>query len=111
MILAVQNHKNLECVRRLVDAGADVNKQDEYGHTALFSAIDNDDYCDDGCTRLLLKSGTNVNICNEESETALLWAVRRGLYIDELIKAGADMNCEAWELLLAATSHSHNNDY
>ena len=110
LILAVQNHKNLECVKILLDAGADVNKQDEYGYTALFLAINNDEYYDDGCTKLLLKAGTDVNLCNEESETALLWAIHKGVYINEVIEAGADVNCGAWTLLWNSAKNAHDTD-
>ena len=110
LIFAVRNHRNIECVRRLVDAGADVNKQGENGSTALIEAIDNDEYWDDECTELLIKAGTDVNICNEESETALLRAIPTGVYIDELVQAGADVNCSAWTLLWEATKIAHDHD-
>ena len=105
LLLAVKNHKNLECVKRLVDVGADVNKQSECSNTALIEAIDND-YCyrDDGCTQLLLKAGTDVNIRNDMGETALHWTVYCGHSIEEVIEAGADVNCGAWKLLSEATA-------
>ena len=110
LILAVRNHKNIECVQRLVDVGADVNKQGEYGNTALFRAIDNDEEFDDGCTQLLIKAGIDTNIRNEESETALLWAIHKGMYINEVIEAGADVNCGAWTLLWDSASIAHDAD-
>ena len=102
LILAVQNNQNLECVRRLIDAGADVNKQDEYGMTALFLAIDNDEYCDDGCTQLLLKAGIDVNIRHDMGETALLWAIEERV---EVIEEGDRVT-----LLYDATKDAHHND-
>ena len=113
LIVAVQNNKNnknLECVKRLIDAGADVNEQSEDGSTALFYAIDNDVYYNDGCTQLLIKAGTDVNICNEESETALLWAIHKGVCINEVIEAGADVNCGAWTLLWDSATIAHDTD-
>ena len=102
LILVVQNNENLECVRRLIDAGADVNKQDEYGMTALFLAIDNDEYCDDGCTQLLLKAGIDVNIRHDVGETALHWAIEERV---EVIEEGDRVT-----LLYDATKDAHHND-
>lgn len=38
LMLAVQGDENIECVKLLVEAGADVHVKDRYGHTLLHIA-------------------------------------------------------------------------
>ena len=100
LILAVQKHRS-DWVEGLIAAGADVNKLGNDGETALVEAIEG---ADDRCVELLITSGADVNIQSTEGEPALFPAVREGLYIEELIKAGADVNYRASMLLSQAAN-------
>ncbi|KAK0631581.1 ankyrin repeat-containing domain protein [Immersiella caudata] len=55
----------LECVKALVDAGADVNLVDDEGDTALMSAAG---VGEGSCVRFLLRQGANLVTENPESE-------------------------------------------
>ena len=65
---AVGNN-HLDCVRILIDHGADPNRIQNWGNTAMHIAASS------GCSRetflLLLAAGGNVNIKNDEGETVL----------------------------------------
>ncbi len=64
---------NLAEVERLIDAGADVNFQDELGKTALMCAAlkGHTDIC-----KLLLEHKAEVDMKDEYGQTALMWAER-----------------------------------
>jgi ankyrin repeat protein len=78
----------------LIDYGADLNYQDQYGRTALmlFSYFSTDGNND--CLELFLKNGAGVNITDNTGKTALHYATWGGniTVIELLKKYGADIN-------------------
>ena len=59
---------NWDIAKILIDAGADVNLQSEFGNTALHFACEEER---DVLIKLLLKSGANPNIKNKNDETPI----------------------------------------
>ncbi|HJM68964.1 MAG TPA: ankyrin repeat domain-containing protein [Candidatus Babeliales bacterium] len=81
---------NLEMVEVLLEAGADVNKENRFGFTPLMEAAD---WGHLGIVKVLLEAGALVDSETDEFKTtALIMAVRsnRIPIIKELVAAGAD---------------------
>lgn len=83
--------ENTNAVTSLIEAGVNVNAQNNYGYTALMIAADK------GNTELvekLITAQANVNIQNQYGTTALMLAVETGKYevVETLIAADADAN-------------------
>ncbi|XP_031564023.1 uncharacterized protein LOC116299502, partial [Actinia tenebrosa] len=74
-----------------INAGADVNKTDNYGKTALFSAASNDN---ESIVRELINAGADVNKTDNYGKTALFSAASNDheSIIQALIDAGADVH-------------------
>ena len=75
-----------ECVKLLLDAGADVNNKE--GSDALFLAVTSYSL---ECANLLLTAGVDVNSKNKHNETVLFYA-KYGKYVEILLREGADVN-------------------
>ena len=82
---------DIQSVRELLDRGADINSQNDYGDTALIiaskQARDHTKYCTDpfcsGCgqgdiAEFLLDREADPNIRDRDGTTALIWASQRG---------------------------------
>jgi ankyrin repeat protein len=65
-------YADLDAVRRLLEAGADPNRRNDAGATALMWAVD-----DLEKTQLLIKSGADVHACSDDGRTPLLIAAGR----------------------------------
>ena len=81
-----------ECLKVLIDAGADVNAADFMGGTPILSATCNNDYL---CVQLLIDAGANVNGHPDHcGHTPLSAAVSNGNEecVRRLVAAGADPN-------------------
>ena len=74
LIFAAQSQAP-ECLKSLIAAGADLNKQGRNGNTTLVEAIEAND---DQCVELLIKSGADVNIKKGFKVAALFSAVEKG---------------------------------
>jgi ankyrin repeat protein len=64
-------------LKALLDAGADVNRKDVRGMTALMLAVASDT-AKPGTVRLLLDKGADASVKSEAGETALDWAKKFG---------------------------------
>lgn len=82
---------NIEIVRALLAAGADINGYDEYGETSLFKAAEVGRM---SITKELLENGADVNARTDLGMTVLMRAALSG-YVEiteALLDAGADVN-------------------
>jgi ankyrin repeat protein len=73
-----RSYNRYECFRALIDAGADVNEQDEDGTSAMMYCI-----MDTDAVIYLLNHGANPNLANSNGVTALLFAANSN-YTDDL---------------------------
>ena len=80
-----------DCLRVLIEAGADINARHRRGTTALISACLRGH---DKCVNLLLQSGTDVNMTDNRGCSPLMRSLlRRKLScLNLLVQAGADVN-------------------
>ncbi len=82
----------IRLIKKVLEAGANVNYQDDYGWTALMLASENG-YIE--AVRALLEAGANVNLQNKKSRyTALMLASRKGHIetVRALLAYGANVN-------------------
>jgi ankyrin repeat protein len=108
---------DLESARALLDAGADVNQQTEYGWTPLLTAVNNRNY---QLATLLVERGADVNIANKGGWTPVYLAtdnrnIEGGDYpvprpdmdhlelIELLLQKGANPNARVRENTLTRT--------
>lgn len=75
----------LECIRLLLDAGADVNARDHHGNTPLHEIYLTD------VEEELLKRGANVNAQNNDGDTPIVTTVDNEA-VPLFLKYGADLN-------------------
>jgi ankyrin repeat protein len=95
LLMLAANRGNLETVKLLIDAEADVNAVDANGWTALFKAVINDEQ-DRGfpeVVQALIDAGANIEARLAYGITPLMLAAGRGEagVIEVLLKAGADV--------------------
>lgn len=93
MLLQFCNINLIRAVQSLIlDGGADVNKTDDYGRTALIIAAD--EHCFKETVKELVIAGADVNAADKSGKTALHYALRYGSQdvARYLIKKGADYN-------------------
>jgi ankyrin repeat protein len=65
---AIWSNKGIEVITLLIDAGADINNQDNFGSTPLHEAASSKNV---EAVRLLLKRGANPNLLNQYQESPL----------------------------------------
>ncbi len=82
----------LKVVEELIEKGANANKQDKDGHTALIQACINEHT--HVALALLEREDINVDLVNKYGHTALQWASFKGMLevVEKLIEKGADVN-------------------
>ena len=101
---ACRRSKSSECVRLLLEAGADVHAKlqgdcKRPGQTPLHAAVDFQPEHDYETVRLLIEAGADVNAAADDGRTLLMDAVRRAEYESDimsgilhlLLEAGADV--------------------
>jgi len=87
LLTAIRNGDHAQ-VRKLIDAGADVNTVDKDGTTALMHSVLE---CDTRMMKLLIDKGANVNAKNTQDSTALMYAATNLAKTRVLLDAGADV--------------------
>lgn len=108
-LLQVVENSDIEAVHKLIEAGMDVNQQDDKGRTPTMIATYNNDL---EMAKLLIESGADVNIQDDLQNTPFLYAGAEG-YLDILnltIKAGADpkiVNRYGGTALIPASEHCY----
>lgn len=75
VMTALMLHGDKDVVKELVRAGADINKVDHEGNTALHHALERGD---EGMARYLIKKGADYNCPNNSGETPASLAVESG---------------------------------
>ena len=114
----LETKKNgLTRVKELVDAGADINKRDSTGHTALMLAAKrSNDSSTEGTVKIILDAGADVNAKDNLGWTALMYAAKYSATtsteatVKMLIDAGADVNAKddhGRTALMLAAKHSN----
>ena len=80
-------------IELLVGAGADLNLQSIWGHTALIWAALRGG---SEIVQALISAGANLNLQNKAGDTALIWAALRGdtKVVQSLVEAGADLDLQ-----------------
>ena len=80
------------CVELLIQAGADVNKQEDSCTALIGAALDG--HHKHTCLKLLIGAGADVNTPDDEGRTALMWEGMNGhdKYVEILVQAGVDVN-------------------
>eukprot|EP00919_Chromeraceae_sp_WS-2016_P057609 GHVR01136574.1.p1 GENE.GHVR01136574.1~~GHVR01136574.1.p1 ORF type:complete len:134 (-),score=15.97 GHVR01136574.1:352-753(-) len=66
---------NNDCMKLLIEKGADVNEMDTYGKTALFWACEHDKL---DLVKLLIENGADINHKDKKGETAVMVAADSG---------------------------------
>jgi len=100
---------HVDVARMLVERGADVSVQAEYGRTALHLALFGGHV---DVARMLVERGADVSVQAEDGWTALHWASYKG-HVDVarmLVERGADVSVQAedgWTALHLALSGGH----
>ena len=84
---------HVECLKELIAGGADINKQDNDGRTALWIAVDQDHV---ECLKEIISAEADINKEDIHGQTALRIAAGQGHIecLKELITAGSDINKE-----------------
>ena len=95
--------RSLECVRLLIEAGADVNTTDKHMSTPLISASELFLLLGNPLVQILIDAGANVNHSTAErhhhaGDTALHRAAYygRGHTVTALLRAGAHVDAKSW---------------
>lgn len=91
------SRRDMESVRFLVMAGADINATGEYGWTPLVEAVNAGEQ---EMVSFLIDHGADVNVKSSSGDTPLIYAASASYDQEEiaeiLIKAGADVNAKGW---------------
>jgi len=90
-LIEATKNGNIELVKELIDAGVDVNLQDEDEETALILASVEGHI---EIVKLLIEAGADLNIKSRYGKTALMWTSQYGHteIVKLLIDAGVDLN-------------------
>ncbi|MBL7670223.1 MAG: ankyrin repeat domain-containing protein [Bdellovibrionaceae bacterium] len=114
--LVQAGYRSWEIVKLFLDAGLDVNKQDEHGQSVLYTATRRPfDKESEAVILGLIKAGADVNQSTPaNSQTALMNAAEKGStsLIKLLLKAGANKNAENFARRTAfdiASKNGHRN--
>eukprot|EP00435_Cladocopium_sp_Y103_P071675 s85_g38.t1 len=89
-------------VKKLLDAAADVNREDQDGATALMGAAKENDL---EAVRLLVEARADINVCNKDAETPLFYAGCSGNFamVRYFIERGVVRYCHKENVVLRDT--------
>lgn len=88
----IERKRDLKMYKMLIDAGANVNLKDIFGHTPLMAAAKskkNAEVCS-----FLINAGADINAGDNYKGTALMKAIEKPNICTVLINAGADINAQ-----------------
>jgi uncharacterized protein len=110
LILASDRDHN-KIAKILIEAGANVNAQNDTGYTALLTATRRDN---PELVKILIEAGANVNTQDNGGETALIMAAYKcsGKMVKILLKAGSDIKIQDQKgntAMMTATSRGCDN--
>lgn len=90
-IILASGRDHNEIAKILIEAGANVNAQNDTGYTALLTATRS---CNPELVKILIEAGANVNTRDNDGDTALMIAAFKscGKIAKMLIEAGAETN-------------------
>ena len=93
-LISSANIGNLDSIKELIQAGANVNFQTNCGFTALLYAIAGGHV---DCVEYLIKAGANVNLPINDGRTPLMftWGGEYQKCVDLLLAAGADIHIKS----------------
>ena len=91
LLYLAKSENNPELIKKSIQAGAEINTQDEYGATALLNATH---YENNDVVAVLIELKANLNSQDEDGNTALHYAVmiKNRIAIDYLVAVGANPN-------------------
>ena len=114
MIIAVLTGR-YDCLQYLVDQGAEVNKADIYGNTAVILAVRECSY--DCCLQYLnnKEHGADIHKVAKYSNTAVIIAFSEGRHdvLQYLVEQGVDIqkaDKDGNTVVMLAVRYGHNND-
>ena len=88
-LISAARNGHVDCLTSILRAGADVNKTDYAGNSALFLAS-----WDVKCCDVLIGAGADINLCNNDGRSPLMFAVacHEPERPQKLLDAGADLH-------------------
>ena len=100
---------HVECLKEVIAAGADINKENNYGRTALMFAA-SQGHVDS--SKILIDGGSDINKQNGDGDTPLMISasVPNPIVVKYLLSKGADVNFTNYRgetALYQAISHAH----
>ena len=89
-------------VKKLLNAGADIDHLNQYGMTALTCAVERGGCACSECAQFLIEAGADVNACGTSGITAMYYVVDTGdeALLRALIRAGKDPHFVSKNILM-----------
>ena len=100
---------HINCVKSLIEAGADVNSINKHHNTPIMGAAE---HGFNGCVEELINAGADVNSVDLDGDTALMCAAitGKGHCISTLIEVGSDVNIANNEGYVPIMCFARNGD-